>query len=71
MEQNDLYNVNGVVVKIPKDKYEFNRPYLDRVSFIISKLKKYNDYKEIKRNKDNIILMSRIYVNEKILNCKY
>ena len=37
MEQNEFYEINGFVVQIPKDKYEFNNSYLERVLFIISK----------------------------------
>ena len=48
MEQNEFFEINGFIVKIPKDKYEVIDSYLDRVSFIISKLNSYN-YIKIKK----------------------
>jgi len=71
MEQNEFYEVNGFIIKIPRDKYEFDSSYSDRVLFIISKLKNYDNYEEIKENLDKTIILSKLYINEKLLNCKY
>ena len=61
---NQIFEVNGFLIKIPKDKYENKKIYLERVLFIIKNLKKSDNLLEY-------IRLSRIYVNRKFLHCKY
>ena len=70
MEQNEFYEVNNIIIKISKDRYEVDKLYKERVIFVLNNIKKYGkkiDSKEI----NMYINMSRIYINEKFLKCKY
>jgi hypothetical protein len=71
MEQNNIYEINGYLVKINKDKFESNKMYSERVLYIINNLKKYKKTIDIKDNLMEQIRLSRIYVNQKFLHCKY
>ena len=66
MEQNEFYEVNNIIIKISKDRYEVDKLYKERVIFVLNNIKKYGkkiDSKEI----NMYINMSRIYINEKFL----
>ena len=59
------FKKNNKSIILYKDKYESNDMFLDRGWFIISQ--RYNNNYQY----DEIMKMSKLYVNIKYLNCKY
>ena len=62
----EIFEFNNIYYIIPEEKYESRDIYLERVHFII---KYFNETKE--PDFDNIITLSKLYVNKKLYGNKY
>jgi hypothetical protein len=62
----ELFEINGNFVIIKQDLFEAREIFMERVWFIIKKIKNgtINDFEEYEN-------LSRIYVNHHILGCEY
>jgi len=62
----EIFEVNGKFIKVDQDLFEIREKYLERVFFIIKKIKNgtIDDF-------DEYIKLSRIYVNVNLLGCGY
>lgn len=61
----EVFELNNVYYIIKQDPYEVREIYMERVWFILNKIKNgFNDFNEL-------IKLSRIYVNTTILKCDY
>lgn len=65
---NEIFELNGVFYKIPQDKYETREFFLKRVWYIL-KILKNDQTKQI--DLDNLIKLSRLYINVTQLGCAY
>ena len=61
----EVFELNNTYYIIKQDPYEIRELYMERVWFILNKIKNGFD------NLDELIKLSRIYVNTTILECEY
>lgn len=62
----EIFEINNNFIKIEKDLFEPREKYMERVWFILKKIKNGSI-----DNFDEYVKLSRIYVNVNILGCKY
>ena len=60
------FNKNNISIILEKDKYESIDNFMKRGYFIIN-----HSEKEIINNYDNLVKLSKLFINQKILKMKY
>jgi len=60
------FNKNNISIVLEKDKYESIDIFIKRGNFIIN-----HSENEIINNYDNLVKLSKLFINQKILKMKY